>query len=406
LVLGGTRLARAAWLAALLVGLGLMALSFAQQVAQIQSECASGPCSFVQLTPRQAQELAGLHLPLTALGAYFLSITLLRVLIFVLIGAVLIWRRADDRLALYAAFMLMLFGVGSGLDFSAAADPRLQFAAWLYQAAGNSSLAVFFFIFPDGRFIPRWTRWLALAVVAREILEVFANSPIVLALFFVAAPIAMGIQIYRYRRVSNTIQRQQTKWVVYGSLLGLSIYMGLLLFLDAASAQPDSLGLLAIIVIGTGLSLALTLVPISLAIAILRARLWDIDLLIRRTLVYGALTALLAGVYLGAVVALQALFVAVSGTARSQFVTVLSTLAIAALFVPLRARLQRFIDRRFYRRKYDAARTLAEFSASLRDEVDLEQLSGRLVRVVDETMQPAQVSLWLERPGGGHGNRI
>jgi hypothetical protein len=212
----------------------------------------------------------------------------------------------------------------------------------------------------------------------------------------------MGIQIYRYRRVSNAVQRQQTKWVVYGSLLGLGTYMAVLLFLDAASTQPDSIGLLPIIAIGTALSLALALVPISLAIAILRARLWDIDLLIRRTLVYGALTALLAGAYLGAVVALQALFVAVSGTARSQLVTVLSTLAIAALFVPLRARLQRFIDRRFYRRKYDAARTLAEFSASLRDEVDLEQLSGRLVRVVDETMQPAQVSLWLGGRGSGH----
>jgi hypothetical protein len=127
----------------------------------------------------------------------------------------------------------------------------------------------------------------------------------------------------------------------------------------------------------------------------LRYRLWDIDLLINRALVYGALTLLLALGYFGAVVVLQAVFQAVAGQARSALVTVLSTLIIAALFGPLRNRLQAAIDRRFYRRKYDAARTLAQFGASLRDEVNLENLSADLLAAVEETMQPEAVGLWL-----------
>jgi len=135
--------------------------------------------------------------------------------------------------------------------------------------------------------------------------------------------------------------------------------------------------------------------PLALAIAILRYRLFDIDIIIRRTLLYSALTALLAGIYFGSVVVLQNAFTALTGAARSELVTVLSTLAIAALFVPLRARLQAFIDRRFFRRKYDAAQTLAEFSATLRDEVELSRLSERLEAVVQQSMEPASVDLWL-----------
>ena len=141
--------------------------------------------------------------------------------------------------------------------------------------------------------------------------------------------------------------------------------------------------------------LSLSLFPISIGMAILRSHLWDIDLLIRRTLIYGVLTALLALVYLGAVVALQAIFTALTGSARAALVTVLSTLVIAALFVPLRRRLQAAIDRRFYRRKYDAARTLAQFGASLRDEVNLDDLSAHLLEAVDDSMQPERVTLWL-----------
>jgi hypothetical protein len=205
-------------------------------------------------------------------------------------------------------------------------------------------------------------------------------------------------QIYRYARVSGPVQRQQTKWVVFGlaatSLVILGRLVPLLIF-PSLSTSSSPYFLLSTYVYPLGLML----IPLTLGIAILRYRLWDIDILINRTLVYGTLTALLALVYFVLVITLQALFKGVTGqVGASPLVIVISTLAIAALFQPLRRRIQKIIDRRFYRRKYDAARTLAAFSATLRNEVDLSQLSEQLVAVVQETMQPASVSLWLRTP--------
>jgi hypothetical protein len=144
----------------------------------------------------------------------------------------------------------------------------------------------------------------------------------------------------------------------------------------------------------TGWWLTLTIVPLALSIAVLRYRLYEIDLIINRTLVYGALTALLVAVYVGSVVSLQGTLRALTGQ-ESQLAVVASTLAVAAIFNPLRRRIQGFVDRRFYRRKYDAAKTLESFSAKLRDETDLDALSDELIGVIRETMQPAHVSLWL-----------
>jgi len=138
----------------------------------------------------------------------------------------------------------------------------------------------------------------------------------------------------------------------------------------------------------------LTIVPLSLSIGVLRYRLYDIDVLINRTLVYGSLTAMLVALYFVGIVVLQRAFVLLTGQ-QSTLAVVASTLLIAALFTPLRRRIQSFIDRRFYRRKYDARKTLEEFSMKLRDETDLEALRGDLIGVLRETMQPAHLSLWL-----------
>jgi hypothetical protein len=206
---------------------------------------------------------------------------------------------------------------------------------------------------------------------------------------------AVYAQIYRYRHVSTPTERQQTKWVLFGFLLWL-VLIGILgvpysieMSLPAGSPLPWWT-----LVSSAGWWVALTIVPLSLSIGVLRYRLYDIDVLINLTLVYGSLTATLVALYFGGIVVLQRVFVILTGQ-QSTLAVVASTLAIAALFVPLRRRIQSFIDRRFYRRKYDARKTLEAFSAKLREETDLGALNSELVGVVRETMQPAHVSLWL-----------
>jgi hypothetical protein len=204
-------------------------------------------------------------------------------------------------------------------------------------------------------------------------------------------------QVYRYRHISTPMERQQTKWVVFGAviaLLGLLLLGSLLTTVLRLFIPLQSLGLLPSVLLVTSIYLLLLLIPLSLALAILRSRLWDVDVLINRTLVYGTLTLILTVVYIGLVIGLQALLHGIISQDNGVAIVV-STLAIATLFQPLRKRIQKVIDRRFYRRKYDAAKIIVAFSATLRNEVDLAQLSEQLVAVVEETMQPAHISLWL-----------
>jgi hypothetical protein len=154
---------------------------------------------------------------------------------------------------------------------------------------------------------------------------------------------------------------------------------------------------LANLAFATAMYAVLLLLPLSIGLAILRYRLWDVDLLINKVLVYGTLTATLGAIYIGSVVGLIALLRGFTGE-RSTVAIVIATLVAAALFQPLRRRIQSDIDRRFYRRKYDAAQALAAFSARLRDEVDLDAVTADLVAVVDQTVQPAHVALWLREP--------
>ena len=208
---------------------------------------------------------------------------------------------------------------------------------------------------------------------------------VVAAILAAASMVASAVSLLVRMRRAGRVERQQIKWLAYGGAVAVgAVFVGGVISIWSPGAGTG--------VIGFGL----LGVPISTGVAIARYRLYDIDIVINRTLVYGALTAALVAGYFGGVATLQALFRALTGQEQQpQLAIVVSTLAIAALFDPLRRRIQSLIDRRFYRRKYDARKTLEAFSVKLRDETDLEALNEDLVGVVRETMQPAYVSLWL-----------
>jgi hypothetical protein len=201
-------------------------------------------------------------------------------------------------------------------------------------------------------------------------------------------------QVYRYRRVSTPAQRLQTRWVVFGTTLAIVGTFPFRSPLDFYLVDGDTPFVLLLLEVG--FTLSFLLLPLSIGVAMVRSRLFDVDVLINRTLVYAILSATLAAVYFGGIVLLQRIFAGLTGQEKlPQLAIVASTLAIAALFDPLRRRIQSFIDRRFYRQKYDARKALEGFSAKLRNETDLDALSEDLVSAVRETVQPAHVSLWL-----------
>jgi hypothetical protein len=336
-----------------------------------------------------------------------LSISIVSTVVWVAVAAVIFWRRADNWIALFASLSLVTFGTLS-LPPSLPALVDEYSAVWvpshLLALTGTVTLYVFYLLFPNGRFVPRWTRWAAVLFAGHEVFywlfpkSIFNIARSFAILDFVVltafACIAIGSQMYRYRYVSSPVERQQTKWVVFGLV---SAGLGAIVFELSISGSPLGLfGPQLALALEAGLFGSLLLIPLSIGVAIVHDRLWDIDIVIRRTLVYGILTASLALVYFGSVAIAQAVFHALTDQEDlPQLTIVVSTLVIAALFSPLRRRIKSFIDKRFYRRKYDARKTLKAFSATLNQETDLDALSDDLVTVVRGTMQPTHVSLWL-----------
>jgi hypothetical protein len=299
-------------------------------------------------------------------------------------------------------------------------------AAWLESWLWVPQLGSVVFVvllFPDG-WLPsrgwRWFAWLSmLLVLVGALLCAFSPGPI-LALGSIHNPLAVESLPNAYKSVerimnalvfvavislivrlrrAGELERQQIKWFVYATVLMIS--GGILTYPVSeviGSAWLRWIGFVPFIV-------GVISIPVSMGIAILRYRLYDIDVLINRTLVYGSLTAMLVAIYFGGIVLLQRIFVLFTGQ-QSTLAVVASTLLIAALFNPLRKRIQWIIDRRFYRRKYDARKTLEAFSTKLRNETNLEALNDELVGLVRETMQPAHVSLWLPPDRAKEGEKL
>lgn len=392
--------------------LAIVLFSVPSSFEHYRSVCSAASEACSQRAPAQPTQEGVRHLQeagLTA-GSYALlnvAIDMVFQLVWFAVGAVIYWRRSDDRMALLVSTFLVACGTVTMDPTGADALVADQQAWWLpveaVQITGEVCVVLFFLLFPGGRFVPRWTRWLALAFIAfdlsQDLFPELYSGPPPLKTISIAAFSAMVVslvwsQIYRYRNALSAAQRRQARWVVFGTALGVAGTFPSRLPLDLSLVGGDTPFLL--LVLEAGFAVSFLLVPLSIGVAVLRSHLFDIDVLINRTLVYGTLTALLATAYLGGVAATQAVFQSFTGQrGLPQLAIVASTLAIAALFNPLRRRIQTFIDRRFYRGKYDAERTLAAFSARLRSETDLETLSNDLMGVIGTTVRPEHASLWL-----------
>jgi hypothetical protein len=407
--------ARVAWVVVLLLALAITAASAPILFELNGTLCSRDPEICLergQLTPGGLRELEEVGISLGLYAGLATGVGVFSKLVWITVGALVFVLRSGDRMALLVAYFLVAFGAATFASDSVDALVSAHYGWWLpsrgLQVVGEVFAVLFFLTFPDGRFVPRWTPALAVAFLTFQIPsdlvpDIYSGSPALeraQGLVFTCFVLGMvASQVYRYRNVSGPDQRRQTKWVVFGTTLALSLLLALLAPLFLFVPRVAETSPIVLFMIGNVLPLIMLLIPLSVGMAMLRSGLFDIDLVINRTLVYGSLTAALVLVYLGGVVALQSIIRALTGQ-ESQLAVVASTLTIAALFNPLRRRIQAFIDRRFYRRKYDAAKVLAEFSAKLRDETDLDRLEPELLGVVRDTMQPAHVSLWLRRPDG------
>ncbi len=364
-------------------------------------------------------------------------------LAFPIVGALLASRRSRNPIGwicLISGLFWMLIIVSEGYSTYGLAVPEsvpfpvtinALLYAWLWVPTVGLIGIYLILLFPDGKLPSRRWRpfaWFAGAVIVLESVIVFLTPgpledmggarnpfgldgfPLLEVLgwsFLLMLPLCMlasaASLVLRFRR-SGGEERQQIKWIAFAASFMGSVYLlimsaGLVNWLISAPGVTSDLGTQTLwgALLEDVMLLSFAAIPVAIGFAVLRYRLYDIDLIINRTLVYGALTICLGLVYFGSVVSLQYVFRALSG-GNSQLVIVASTLVIAALFNPLRRRVQRFVDRLFYRKKYDAGQVLAAFGTRLKDEVDLDSLGGELEAVVRETLQPARVSLWLREP--------
>jgi len=366
--------ARIAWMCVAVLAIGMFIAAAALNFAQIQVVCPTATCvDTAQITAEQLRMLERMGLSPRFYATYDLAINVFTVSVFAIIAAMIFWRKSDNGLGLFGSLVLLVFGA---VTFTGTRSilTRAYPSWWLPPACvdfvGEAGFLLFMYLFPDGRLVPRWTRWLALGWVAFRVPATFfpdaardfTTSTVIagpLWMLFLGGVIAS--QIYRYRRVSSPMQRQQTKWVVFGITAALSGFLVMVFLIPTFFPALEHTIEIYSWMYFTPVYVFILLIPISIGVAILRYRLWDIDVIINRTLVYGALTASVIGLYVLLVGYLGALF----QTGGNLPISLAATGLVAVLFQPLRARVQRGVNRLLYGERDDPYAVLSRLGQRL-----------------------------------------
>ncbi len=406
-------LALTIWVLIALLHTGLFFVDVVTDYAEVQVPCEGVPgvfddCNFAALTPAEVAVWTSWGLSMQAYAIALNSGAVFSLLVYLALAGLILWRQGSSWLGLTVSLGLIVipFAMYSASRDFGAIDPILFWPGVITSFLGTGIMLVFLYLMPNGRFSPRWAyipligTLLLVGVLQLEItglIDLSAAAFSLVSIIIVSLVLFGGsLQVYRYTRDANAVERQQTKWIIFAIVIFVSgIISWVLLFggaLTIPAGRPRILANLIGLIYGD--FFAIPLLPVVITIAILRYNLWGIDVIIRKTLIYAVLTVLLTLVYFGMILLLQTVFNSASGK-QSPVAIVISTLVIAALFAPLRRRVQAVIDRRFFRKKYDAQQIMARFANTARDETDMKALTAELVRVVQETLQPEHLSIWL-----------
>jgi hypothetical protein len=354
------------------------------------------------LTRTVRAELPAAHLTPAEYVAVQICYAAVFMLVCLAVAIVIYLRAGREPIALFCAYTLTALGCGFGFIAGLTiTNPVLNALSVIFTAVAEAIGGWFFLIFPSGSFVPRWSRWCALAatvgIAALTVPAIAKGQPAPNAAQTISTGLILvgaGAQVYRYRRVSGLTERQQTKWVVFGLA---AVVVGIIVFqlagLVVKEAAPSSVqSQVDSNLVGGVFILILAIIPVCIGIAVLRTHLWDIGLVISRTLTYAAVTALLAGVYTGLVLLTTRVL-----PFHTAVAVAVSTLVAAAAFHPLRLRVQRAVDRRFNRARYDADQAIAAFADRLKDAADPDAVHTHLLAAVHRALEPAHASIWIKR---------
>lgn len=409
------RMLQAAYLAALVFCSYLTIVSIQARYSNLQTISPAGETGIGDLDPEDALALETSGITVSFYATYFTILEIGIAALFIGVSVLIFVAQHSSPMAVYAALTLAFFGINVTpvLDALMLAGAEWWLPAITARAIGLTLMILFFFVFPSGHFIPGWTRWAALIWVAYNLIWPFFESlappvrmiyktgaqQIGFAWLFLWLFGGIAAQVYRFRRVSNVVERQQTHWVVFGmvTLFSLSL-LGTALVYPTQLFETDPEVRVRLEMIGFTLVLVSQIfLALTFAIAILRYRLFDINLVIRRTLTYSLLVGMLVGIYAIGMIVLLPVFARATGQEDSPLAVVLSTLLTVALFNHLLLWIKTGIDRRFNRRGYNLEKTLEHFASQARDEVDLDRLVQMFLHSAGEALQPEFMQMWLNR---------